>query len=211
MKNTLEISSLVKKYGKKTALDKVSYVFGNGIYGILGPNGAGKSTLMNIITTGIIADEGNVIYNGKDIKGNNEYKKIIGYVPQQQRMYEEFTGKQYLGYFAALKGVKGKDVKKRIDDVLRMVNLYDVANVKIKAYSGGMKQRILIAQAFMSDFEILILDEPTVGLDPEERERFKTMLKDLSKDKIIILATHIVSDLDDIADYIIHMKNGKIV
>lgn len=211
MKNTLEISSLVKKYGKKTALDKVSYVFGNGIYGILGPNGAGKSTLMNIITTGIIADEGNVIYNGKDIKGNKEYKKIIGYVPQQQRMYEEFTGKQYLGYFAALKGVKGKDVKKRIDDVLRMVNLYDVANVKIKAYSGGMKQRILIAQAFMSDFEILILDEPTVGLDPEERERFKTMLKDLSKDKIIILATHIVSDLDDIADYIIHMKNGKIV
>ena len=211
MKNTLEISSLVKKYGKKTALDKVSYVFGNGIYGILGPNGAGKSTLMNIITTGIIADEGNVIYNGKDIKGNNEYKKIIGYVPQQQRMYEEFTGKQYLGYFAALKGVKGKEVKKRIDDVLRMVNLYDVANVKIKAYSGGMKQRILIAQAFMDDFEILILDEPTVGLDPEERERFKTMLKDLSKDKIIILATHIVSDLDDIADYIIHMKNGKIV
>lgn len=211
MKNTLEISSLVKKYGKKTALDKVSYVFGNGIYGILGPNGAGKSTLMNIITTGIIADEGNVIYNGKDIKGNKEYKKIIGYVPQQQRMYEEFTGKQYLGYFAALKGVKGKDVKKRIDNVLRMVNLYDVANVKIKAYSGGMKQRILIAQAFMSDFEILILDEPTVGLDPEERERFKTMLKDLSKDKIIILATHIVSDLDDIADYIIHMKNGKIV
>lgn len=211
MKNTLEISSLVKKYGKKTALDKVSYVFGNGIYGILGPNGAGKSTLMNIITTGIIADEGNVIYNGKDIKGNNEYKKIIGYVPQQQRMYEEFTGKQYLGYFAALKGVKGKEVKKRIDDVLRMVNLYDVANVKIKAYSGGMKQRILIAQAFMADFEILILDEPTVGLDPEERERFKTMLKDLSKDKIIILATHIVSDLDDIADYIIHMKNGKIV
>lgn len=211
MKNTLEISSLVKKYGKKTALDKVSYVFGNGIYGILGPNGAGKSTLMNIITTGIIADEGNVIYNGKDIKGNNEYKKIIGYVPQQQRMYEEFTGKQYLGYFAALKGVKGKDVKKRIDDVLRTVNLYDVANVKIKAYSGGMKQRILIAQAFMADFEILILDEPTVGLDPEERERFKTMLKDLSKDKIIILATHIVSDLDDIADYIIHMKNGKIV
>lgn len=211
MKNTLEISSLVKKYGKKTALDKVSYVFGNGIYGILGPNGAGKSTLMNIITTGIIADEGNVIYNGKDIKGNKEYKKIIGYVPQQQRMYEEFTGKQYLGYFAALKGVKGKDVKKRINDVLRMVNLYDVANVKIKAYSGGMKQRILIAQAFMSDFEILILDEPTVGLDPEERERFKTMLKDLSKDKIIILATHIVSDLDDIADYIIHMKNGKIV
>lgn len=211
MKNTLEISSLVKKYGKKTALDKVSYVFGNGIYGILGPNGAGKSTLMNIITTGIIADEGNVIYNGKDIKGNNEYKKIIGYVPQQQRMYEEFTGKQYLGYFAALKGVKGKDVKKRIDDVLRMVNLYDVANVKIKAYSGGMKQRILIAQAFMSDFEILILDETTVGLDPEERERFKTMLKDLSMDKIIILATHIVSDLDDIADYIIHMKNGKIV
>lgn len=166
---------------------------------------------MNIITTGIIADEGNVIYNGKDIKGNNEYKKIIGYVPQQQRMYEEFTGKQYLGYFAALKGVKGKEVKKRIDDVLRMVNLYDVANVKIKAYSGGMKQRILIAQAFMADFEILILDEPTVGLDPEERERFKTMLKDLSKDKIIILATHIVSDLDDIADYIIHMKNGKIV
>lgn len=208
MENTLELDNITKRYGKNKALDGVYYQFKKGLYGIIGPNGAGKSTLLDIITTAIMPTGGEVRYNGVDIYRNKDYRKYIAYVPQQQKMFEEFTGRQYLGYFAALKGLKGKKVKGIIDKVLEDVNLTEAADKRIKSYSGGMKQRILIAQAFMADFEILILDEPTVGLDPEERFRFKEIIKEYANDKIVIMTTHILSDIEKMTDKIIVMNKG---
>ena len=208
----LTVKDVTKIYGsKKAALSHVSMTFTPGIYGLLGPNGAGKSTLMNIITDNIKTDGGNVLYNGTDIHTLKEkYRSRLGYMPQQQVLYDNFSGEEFLWYMAALKGMDKKSCKDRISELLNMVNLYTEKDKKIGSYSGGMKQRILIAQAMLNNPEILIMDEPTAGLDPSERIRIRNILSTLSENKIIIIATHIVSDIEFIAKEIILLRNGEI-
>ena len=208
----LTVKDVTKIYGsKKAALSHVSMTFTPGIYGLLGPNGAGKSTLMNIITDNIKTDGGNVLYNGTDIHTLKEkYRSRLGYMPQQQVLYDNFSGEEFLWYMAALKGMDKKSCKDRISELLNMVNLYTEKDKKIGSYSGGMKQRILIAQAMLNNPEILIMDEPTAGLDPSERIRIRNFLSTLSENKIIIIATHIVSDIEFIAKEIILLRNGEI-
>ena len=208
----LTVKDVTKIYGsKKAALSHVSMTFTPGIYGLLGPNGAGKSTLMNIITDNIKTDGGNVLYNGTDIHTlKDKYRSRLGYMPQQQVLYDNFSGEEFLWYMAALKGMDKKSCKDRISELLNMVNLYTEKDKKIGSYSGGMKQRILIAQAMLNNPEILIMDEPTAGLDPSERIRIRNFLSTLSENKIIIIATHIVSDIEFIAKVIILLRNGEI-
>lgn len=209
----LDIKDISKSYvKKKKALSHINISFTPGVYGLLGPNGAGKSTLINIITDNIRADSGQVLYNGEDIYSLKErYRDIIGYMPQQQVLYDNFTGEEFLWYMAALKGIDKKIAKKRINELLNMVNLYSEKDKKVGSYSGGMKQRILIAQAMLNDPYILIMDEPTAGLDPSERIRIRNFLSTISENKIIILATHIVSDIESIAKEIIILRDGKVI
>lgn len=208
----LTVKDVTKIYGsKKAALSHVSMTFTPGIYGLLGPNGAGKSTLMNIITDNIKTDGGNVLYNGTDIHAlKDKYRSLLGYMPQQQVLYDNFSGEEFLWYMAALKGMDKKSCKDRISELLNMVNLYTEKDKRIGSYSGGMKQRILIAQAMLNNPEILIMDEPTAGLDPSERIRIRNFLSTISENKIIIIATHIVSDIEFIAKEIILLRNGEI-
>ena len=170
--STLEIRNISKTYkkGAVKALDNFNVVLTPGVYGLLGPNGAGKSTLMNIITDNLNADSGDILYDGENIKklGKN-YRSVLGYMPQQQGLYDDFTLNRFLWYMAALKGLKKKEAKKKISQLLERVNLTDAAHKKLGAFSGGMKQRALIAQALLNEPKILILDEPTAGLDPKER------------------------------------------
>ncbi len=203
----LKICGITKKYGKKKVLDSFDATLHEGVYALLGVNGAGKSTLMNILSTSIQADGGDIFYNGKNIKEDiASYQRVLGFVPQQQRMFEDFTGREFLAYMATLKEIAKGEISEEVWRVLNLVNLKDVCDRRIHSYSGGMKQRLLIAQAFLGSPQILILDEPTVGLDLEERERFLNYLKDRSSDMIILLSTHIVSDTDKIADVIIRME-----
>lgn len=208
----LIVKNVCKSYHKKkAALSHVDMKFTPGIYGLLGPNGAGKSTLMNIITDNIKADQGQVLYNGEDIHAlKDKYRAVVGYMPQQQVLYDNFTGEEFLWYMAALKGIDKKICKNRVHEMLQMVNLWKEKDKKIGSYSGGMKQRILIAQAMLNDPEILIMDEPTAGLDPSERIRIRNFLSTISENKIIILATHIVSDIEFIAKEIVLLKDGKV-
>ncbi|MBQ8000849.1 MAG: ABC transporter ATP-binding protein [Ruminococcus sp.] len=210
----LEINNLSKIYkkGAVKALDDFSITLTPGVYGLLGPNGAGKSTLMNIITDNLNADSGEVTYNGENIKklGKN-FRSVLGYMPQQQGLYDDFTLNRFLWYMAALKGLKRKEAKEKITKLLDTVNLTDSAHKKLGAFSGGMKQRALIAQALLNEPEILILDEPTAGLDPKERIRIRNFISDIAEDKIVILATHVVSDIEFIAKEVILLKSGKLV
>lgn len=208
----LSLVDISKSYKNTLALEDVNLVLNNGIYGLLGPNGAGKSTLMNIITGNVKPDKGQVLWNEIDINDlKAEYRSIIGYAPQQQGLYNSFTGQQFLAYMATLKGIHKKDMKNEIERVLKCVNLTNAANKAVGAYSGGMKQRILIAQAMLGNPKLIVLDEPTAGLDPKERVRVREMIKSLSKDRIIILCTHVVSDIEPIADEIILIKSGHII
>jgi len=204
------INNLTKKYGDNTAVNNLSLVLNDGIYGLLGPNGSGKSTLINLITDNVKRTSGEILVNGKDIVSlGAKYRDLIGYMPQQQALYNDFSAFMYLKYMCSVKGIKHS--RELINDMLKKVNLYDVRNKKIGSFSGGMKQRLLFAQALLNNPKILILDEPTAGLDPKERINFRNMLAELSKDKIILLATHIVSDIECIADEVILLKKGVLI
>ena len=208
----LELCNISKKYKEKIALKEVSLKLDNGIYGLLGPNGAGKSTLMNIITGNLEPTEGTIKWEGKEVKelGSN-YRSLLGYAPQQQGMYETFSGRRFLSYMATLKGIPKSSMEDEINRVLLYVNMVEKSNQKIGTYSGGMKQRILIAQAIIGNPKLVILDEPTAGLDPKERVRIRERIAELSKDKIILVSTHVVSDIESIAKKIILIKTGKII
>lgn len=205
----LEIKDLNKSYGSKQVLKNINCKLTNGVYGLLGPNGAGKSTLMNIITTNLKADSGNILWEGRNVdKLGDDYRDILGYMPQGQGLYNGFTGYMFLNYIAVLKGVSKKDIKTEIERVTKSVNLTDSIDKKIGTYSGGMKQRILIASAIIGNPRLIIFDEPTAGLDPKERIRVKNLLSSLSKNKIIIIATHIVPDIENMAKNILVLKDG---
>lgn len=210
----LKLENIKKSYNKGNvyAVKDCTINFTTGVYGLLGPNGAGKSTLMNMITDNLKADNGKILYNGNDIHSlSADYRGILGYMPQQQGLYDDFTGEQFLWYMAALKNLTKKEAKETINKLLELVNLKDDRYKKLKSYSGGMKQRILIAQALLNDPEILIMDEPTAGLDPRERIRIRNFISEISKNKIVLLATHVVSDVEYISKEILIMKNGEII
>ena len=208
----LVIRGLNKSYGSKAALQDFHAVFENGIYGILGPNGAGKSTLMNILTDNLLRDSGRILCNEKEItKMKEQYRKIMGYMPQQQQLYDSFTVNHFISYMGTLRGMNKKEIKKRMEELFPLLNLNEVRRKKIKELSGGMKQRVLLLQALLDDPQILILDEPTAGLDPKERIRIRNLISDLSGDKIVLIATHVVSDIEFISKEILLMKNGRVV
>ena len=209
--NELVIDRLTKNYGNKIAVDRFSAVFTPGVYGLIGANGAGKTTLMRLICDVLSPTSGEVRFNGTDIRTLGEkYREILGYLPQKFGFYPNYTAEKFLYYMATLKGIDKNTAKQRIDDLLETVSLADVKKHKIKTFSGGMRQRLGIAQAMLSDPKILILDEPTAGLDPKERVKFRNLLSVFSKDRIVILSTHIVSDVEFIADHILIMKNGEL-
>lgn len=208
----LQLNNLTKIYGHTTALSEFSFTFRPGIYGILGANGAGKSTMMNLITDNLHRDGGSVLFDGEDIlKLGADYRRVLGYMTQQQGLYEGMTAESFLHYMAVLKQIPKKQIPAEIDRVLDMTNLIDVRHRKTGGFSGGMKQRVLLAQALLGNPKVLILDEPTAGLDPRERARLRDHIYHLSQDKIVLLATHIVSDIEAIADSILLMKRGKLL
>ncbi|MDE6233057.1 MAG: ATP-binding cassette domain-containing protein [Lachnospiraceae bacterium] len=207
----LTLNHITKKYKNKTALSDISLELDCGIYGLLGPNGAGKSTLMNIITGNIKPTEGKVLWDGVDIYQLGKcFRSLIGYAPQQQGLYNSFSGRRFLSYMAALKGISRKEVRSEIERVLSYVNMQDSADRAIGSYSGGMKQRILIAQAIMGSPRLIVLDEPTAGLDPKERVRVREQIKALAGDTIILVSTHVVSDIAPIAKEILMIRSGSI-
>ena len=206
----IKIRELCKSYGKKKALQNFDATFENGIYGILGPNGAGKSTLMNILTDNLLRDSGRILCGGKDIlKWGAAYRKSLGYMPQQQQLYETFTVTEFLAYMGTLKGMKKKEIRARMEPLFPLLNLDKVKRKKIKELSGGMKQRILLAQALIGNPQVLLLDEPTAGLDPKERIAVRNYISSLSDNRIILLTTHIISDIESIADEVLFLENGR--
>ncbi len=208
----LKIENLSKSFGDVKALNHISFTFTPGVYGILGPNGAGKSTLINLITNNIARQEGQIFWNGQEIlKGNKDYRRILGYMPQQQGYYEDFTAGAFLMYMAHLKGLDKKTAKSRSQELLKIFNLESARNKRIGGFSGGMKQRLLLAQALLNDPELLILDEPTAGVDPEERIHIRNYISQIATNRIVLLATHIVSDIEAIAKEILLLKSGNVV
>ena len=207
----LTITNLTKEFQETRAVDRVSYGMTNGVYGLLGVNGAGKTTLMRMLTTLIKPTSGSIIWDGKDIFAlDGEYRKLLGYLPQDFGFYPDFTVYDYLMYIASIKGIRPAAAKQRVKVLLKQVGLVKARNKKMKTLSGGMKRRAGIAQAMLNDPKILILDEPTAGLDPSERIRFRNLISELSEDRIVLLSTHIVSDIEYIANEILLMKDGQI-
>ncbi|MCR1897408.1 ABC transporter ATP-binding protein [Irregularibacter muris] len=207
----LAVNNVTKKYKDFIALEDIDLEFDNGVYGLLAPNGAGKTTLIKMLTTLLFPTKGEILWEGMDIRALDEkYRDIIGYLPQEFGYYKNHSPQQFLGYLAALKGIDRHDAKKKITELLELVGLNDVMNKKMRKFSGGMIQRVGIAQALLNDPKILILDEPTAGLDPKERVRFRNMISGLSKDRIVILSTHIVSDIETIANQVILFKDHKL-
>lgn len=208
----LKTIELTKKFGSKTAVNHLNITLSNGVYGLLGANGAGKTTFMRLLCNIQTPTSGKIVLNGKNIAGLGEkYRDLLGYLPQHFGYYPDFTALDFLLYVSALKGLSDKSAKKRSKELLEAVGLSTESRHKIKTFSGGMKQRLGIAQAMLNDPHILILDEPTAGLDPKERVRFRNLISAFAKDRIVILSTHIVSDIEFIAEEIIMMKSGKIL
>ena len=208
----LIVNNVSKSYGKFLVLKDINLEFTNGVYGLLAPNGAGKTTLIKMLTTLLFPNEGEILYNGTDIfKMGEEYRDILGYLPQEFGYYKNYSPRKFLHYLSALKGLDSRQAKEKINELLKLVGLENVADKKMKKFSGGMIQRVGIAQAMLNDPKILILDEPTAGLDPKERVRFRNLLAELSRERIVILSTHIVSDIESIANEIIMIKNKEIL
>lgn len=207
----LVFQDIKKNYGSKQALKGINLVLTEGVYGLLGPNGSGKSTLMNILAGNLPQSSGNILYDGKDIRAlGDAFKEKLGYMPQQQTFYPGFSVEQFLYYMASLRGMNKEKAKERIDWVLKQVDLFDLRRKKIKSLSGGMKQRLLFAQAILHDPEILILDEPTAGLDPKQRIAVRNLISQIALHKIVILSTHVVQDVEFIANKLILISNGMI-
>lgn len=207
----ITISHLTKRFGDKTALDDVSLVLDPGVHALLGPNGAGKSTLINILTDSIVRDKGQVLYNDYEITElGAKYRELLGYMPQQQRLYDNYTAEEFLKYMAAIKGIAPTKAGKQIAELLQVVNLWEVRRKKIGGFSGGMKQRVLLAQALLGEPRLLILDEPTAGLDPSERINIRNYIAAVSQKMIVLFATHVVSDIECIAKDVILIRDGKI-
>ena len=202
----------MKRYGEKVALADFSYTFTPGIYGILGANGAGKSTLMNLITDNVSRDGGSILFDGTEIlKLGKAFRAAVGYMPQQQGMYDDFSARAFLRYMAEIKQIPAKQARAQIEQLLEVVNLREVAHKKVGGFSGGMRQRVILAQALLGEPKALILDEPTAGLDPKERLRLRRYIADLAQDRIVFLTTHIVSDIESIARDVLLMQEGSIV
>lgn len=208
----IKIVDLTKKFDDFTVVNHINLTMTNGVYGLLGVNGAGKTTLMRMICTLLEPSKGMIMCDGQNInKMGSDYRKILGYLPQEFGFYPEFSVKDYLMYIAALKGIRPAVAKKRVKMLISKVGLQKVSNRKMKKLSGGMKRRAGIAQAMLNDPQILILDEPTAGLDPNERIRFRNLISELAEERLVLLSTHIVSDIEYIANEILLMKDGQIV
>ena len=208
----LSIDRLTKQYGHKIAVDRVSATLGPGVYGLLGANGAGKTTLMRMLCAILEPTSGEVRLDGKDVVGMGEdYRNVLGYLPQDFGYYPTYTAAEFLSYIASLKGIPRDRAEKRVRELLGMLDLAAVADRKIRTFSGGMKQRVGIAQAMLNNPQVLILDEPTSGLDPKERVRLRNLLSEYAVDKIVILSTHIVSDVEAIADQVLVMNAGQFI
>ncbi len=208
----LEIINLTKKYGDFTAVNNISITLEKGIYGILGANGAGKSTFLNLLTDNIRRTSGDILYNGIEIlKLGREFRRKLGYTPQLQGMYEDFTAGQFMRYMGSLKGMKRKECIRQSDELLELTGLYRARHKKLGSFSGGMRQRVLLSAAMLDSPEILILDEPTVGLDPEERIKLRNHIAGISENRTVLLATHIVDDIESTANRVILMKKGELL
>lgn len=208
----LMIDRLSKRYGQHVALRELSLRCEPGLLGLVGPNGAGKTSLMRMIATLLEPSEGSICWNGQDIRTHGQVlRQVLGYLPQDFGIYPEFTGRQFLRYLAAMKGLPGALLNRRVDEVLSIVNLEQEADRKLPTYSGGMKQRIGIAQALLNDPELLIVDEPTAGLDPAERVRFRTLLASLTRNRIIMLSTHIIGDVEAVANRLVILREGRVL
>lgn len=205
----LTIDRVSKQYKNLIAVDRISMNLEKGVYGLLGANGAGKTTLMRMICGILKPTGGTISYDGIDV-GEEAYRAILGYLPQDFGYYPEFSATDFLLYLAALKGIPKAQAKRKAEELLELVSLQDVGRKKVKTFSGGMKQRLGIAQALLNEPKLLVLDEPTAGLDPKERVRFRELIEDLGKENIVLLSTHIVSDIEHIADEILMMKEGQL-
>lgn len=208
----LKVSKVTKRYKDVIALKDVSFKMNKGVYALLGPNGAGKSTLMNIMTQQLDVSRGQIYWNDQLIeKLNRQYYSLLGYAPQQQGLYEEMSGLRFLTYMALLKDIPKIDISKEVERVASLVNMQPYLSRKCKTYSGGMKQRILVAQALLGKPQLLLFDEPTAGLDPKERVSLRNVFERLGKDHILMIATHVVSDVESIANEVIFLKKGQII
>lgn len=207
----LSVEHVTKRYGNYTALENIDLTFDHGVYGLLAPNGAGKTTLIKLLTTLLFPTSGHIRWNGEDILTMGaDYRGLLGYLPQDFGYYKNYSPRQFLRYISALQGLDRRQADQRIDELLETVSLTEVRNKKMKQFSGGMIQRVGIAQAMLSDPKLLILDEPTAGLDPKERVRFRNLIHSLASNRIIILSTHIVSDIETIASQIIMIRKHKL-